>query len=238
MRMSANRPVFFILFLTGLLVLSFSSVACRATRQFGNPEPKGFLGDYSDLKKGEKGEARLIYIKPNVTWTRWARYKAVMIDSVTFWHGEDDTSVSPEDQQKLTDHLYQALHKQLSKDYEIVDKPGPGVLRIRAAITQAKGANVAGNVVTGVVPQIRLASMLVGLSTNTAKFVGGAAIEGEVTDSVSNERLLAAVDERAGTKRPDQMFSKWGDVEKAFDFWADRLRQRLESLRKGGGGEG
>ena len=234
MRSRMDRPVSSGILLTGLLVVSLTTAGCKATRPFGNPDPKGFLGDYSGLKKGGKGEAHLVYVKPDV---QWGKYAAVMIDSITLWRDTETATIPEEDEQQLTDYLYQAIHKQLSHDYESVDKHGPGVLRVRAAITEAKGANVAGNVVTGVVPQIRLASMLVGLTTGTAKFVGTAALEGEVTDSLTNARLLAAVDERAGTKRPDKMFSKWGDVEKAFDFWADRLRKRLESLRAGGSGD-
>ena len=74
-------------------------------------------------------------------------------------------------------------------------------------------------------------TMLGALATNTAVFVGKAAIEGEITDSVTNERLVAAVDERVGTKSLSGMFHKWSDVEKAFDTWAGHLRERLEELR-------
>ncbi|MFQ5458156.1 MAG: DUF3313 domain-containing protein [Myxococcota bacterium] len=211
-----------------LVLFSASLPSCRSTRGLGQAEPTGFLRDYSQLKKGERGEAQLVYINPA---TDFSQYDSVMIDSVTLWRSGETSGISPEDQQTLTDYLYAALHKQLSQDYEIVSNPGPGVLRVRAAVTEAKGAKVAANVVTGVVPQLRMATMAAGLATNTAKFVGQASIEGEVTDSVSGERLLAAVDQRAGTKSPGTMFTKWGDVEKSFDFWAHRLRARLAELR-------
>lgn len=218
-------PVFLVL---ALVIVSVALGACKSTRGLGGAEESGFLRDYSDLKAGERGEAQLVYINPDVDWSK---YNAVMIDSVTLWRDAETSDVPAAEQQQLTDHLYAAIHKQLSQDYEIVDKPGPGVLRVRAAITEAKGANVAANVVTGVVPQLRMASMVVGLGTNTAVLVGKASLEGEVTDSVSGERLLAAVDQRAGTKWPTTLFSKWGDVEKNFDFWANRLRERLAELR-------
>ena len=211
-----------------LVLFSASLVSCRSTRGLVDAEPAGFLRDYSQLKKGERGEAQLLYINPN---TDFSKYHAVMIDSVTLWRDTETSEVPPEAQQTLTDYLYAALHKQLSRDYEIASGPGPGVLRIRAAITEAKGAKMAANVVTGVVPQLRMATMVAGLATNTATFVGKASVEAEVTDSVSGERLLAAVDQRAGTKSPKTLFSKWGDVEKSFDFWAQRLRARLTELR-------
>ena len=223
-----SRAVFRGLLVLSLMIVSVSLAACKSTRGLGDAEPAGFLRDYSQLAPGDRGEAQLLYINPR---TDFSKYHAVMIDSVTLWRDAKTAAVSAVDQQMLTDHLYAALHKQLSQDYEIADKPGPGVLRVRAAITEAKGANVAANVVTGVVPQLRMVTMVGGLATNTAALVGKASLEGEVTDSVSGERLLAAVDQRAGTKSPTTLFSKWGDVEKSFDYWAERLRKRLAELR-------
>jgi acyl carrier protein len=101
------------------------------------------------------------------------------------------------------------------------------------ALTEAEGAIVAGVVVTGVIPNVRTLTMLGGLATDTAVVVGEASFEAELLDSVTDERLLAAVSERWGTKFPTSMFSKWADVEKACDFWAEQLRKRLESLRAG-----
>jgi hypothetical protein len=42
----------------------------------------------------------------------------------------------------LTDMAYKALSDKLREKFELADQPGPGVLRIRAALTEAKGANV------------------------------------------------------------------------------------------------
>jgi hypothetical protein len=113
----------------------------------------------------------------------------------------------------------------------MVDRPGPGTLRIRAAITEAKGARVVGNTITTVIPQARLLSTLTGLATNTQAFVGKAAIEGEITDSMSGRRLVAVVDERAGGKTLRGLGGKWKDVDNAFQYWAERLRTRLAELR-------
>jgi hypothetical protein len=213
----------------GVLGLWLGAAACEATRQTARAKPSGFLGDYSQLEKGESGEAQLVYINPD---TDFSKYNAVMIDSVTLWQNSQTSDVPAEQQQALTEHLYAALQRQLSQDYKIVSTPGPGVLRLRAAITEAKGANVAGSVVTGVVPQLRAVTMLGGLATNTTVFVGEAAIEVEITDAMTNERLVAAVDERAGTKSPSGMINEWSDVEKAFDYWAGRLRDRLREERR------
>ncbi len=207
----------------GLLV-----AACATTRQTRSVEKSGFLGDYSQLREGGDDEAQLVYIDPDADFSV---YNAILIDSVTLWHESDLSKIPAEELQALTDYLYSALQKELSKDYEIVNTPGVGVLRFRAAITEAKGARVVGNVVTSVIPQLRMLSSVAGLATDTQVFVGKCGIEAEMTDSLTNFRLMAAVDERAGTKALRGGLGEWSEVERAFDYWAERLRKRLETLR-------
>jgi hypothetical protein len=104
-------------------------------------------------------------------------------------------------------------------------------MRLRAAITEAKGARVLGNAVTSIVPQLRLLSTAAGLAADTAVLVGKVGVEAELTDSLTGERLLAAVDERAGTKALRGGLGKWSQVQEAFGFWANRIRERLSELR-------
>lgn len=212
----------------GLFSLILLVVGCSTTRQARNVETHGFLGDYSRLVEGKEDQAQLTYIDKSASFSK---YDAVMIDSVTLWRSKATSEISAEDQQMLTDYLYKAIHDQLSKDFRIVDRPGRGVLRIRAAVTEAVGANVVGNAVTSVIPQARVLSTLGGLAADSAMMAGSAAIEGEITDPLSGRRLLAAVDQRLGNKTLRGAFGKWSNVEKAFDYWAERLRTRLAELR-------
>jgi len=92
------------------------------------------------------------------------------------------------------------------------------------ALTEAKGARVALNTVTTVVPQLRAASTIAGLGTDTAALVGAASMEAEATDAITNARLAAVVDSRAGTKGITRMLSKWADVSAICDHWGERAR--------------
>lgn len=203
-------------------------VGCATTRQSrGTGEASGFLGDYSDLREGEKDESQLVYIRPDVDW---ARYDAIHLESVTLWRNEKTDDVPEEEQQILTDFLYNALHTELSKDYKMVDQPGPNVLQMRAAITEAKGSRAVMDTITSIVPQLRLLTTIVGMSAGTSVLVGKAGIEAEITDSMSRERLAAALDERQGTKAMRGGIKTWSDVKLAFEFWAKRTRERLATL--------
>jgi uncharacterized protein DUF3313 len=102
------------------------------------------------------------------------------------------------------------------------------------AITDAKGARVALNTVSKVVPQLRLLTTVGGLATDTQLLVGRAGVEAEILDGVTDQRLAAAADRRAGTKALRGGVGTWSDVENAFDYWSERLRTRLAELRQGG----
>ena len=224
--MSTKSRITSIVLVAACLAVALSG--CATTRQTRSVKPHGFLGDYSQLEKGKGGEAQLRYINPDANFSK---YNAIMLDSVTLWRTAGTTRLSAEDQKHLTDLLYVALDEELSKDYKMVNSPGPGVMRIRAAITEAKGSNVVGNTVTTIVPQARVVSILLGRATDVQVWVGKAAIEVDVTDSLSGERLAAAVDERAGAKTLRGLGGKWKDVYNAFDHWAEQLANRLEELR-------
>jgi hypothetical protein len=73
-------------------------------------------------------------------------------------------------------------------------------------------------------------STLLGAASDVQVFVGRATAEAELTDALSGERLLAAVDQRSGTKAIRGGIAKWSDVKLACDYWAGRVRTRLVEL--------
>ena len=58
----------------------------------------------------------------------------------------------------------------------------------------------------------------------------GAEAEMELLDSMSSERLAAAVDSRRGGKPASR--GVWEDTKDAFDYWARRFRERLDAARQ------
>ncbi len=184
----------------------------------GPPAESGFLRDYSQLAHVDGYPAALVYINPSANWSS---YDAVFIDSVTLWHDGKTAKVSEKDQQMLTDYFYKALADKIGERYRVAKGPGQGVLRLRAALTAAKGANVPLKAITTIIPQLRAATTLVGLGADIAVTVGEAIVEAEITDSISGVRLTAVVDERVGKKAVYQL-KKWSDVKAACEYWAER----------------
>jgi hypothetical protein len=209
-----------------LAAVALSSTGCgmiwptRARR--GEVGHTGFLGNYAQLKPHEGYEAQEVYINPSAAWSK---YSAFYIESVSMWVNQAEAAkLNPEDQQMITDMLYKALRDKLGEKFKLADHPGPGVIKLRAALTQVKGAKVALNAVTTVIPQLRVVSTLAGTAADTAALVGSASVEAEATDSITNERLGAAISARAGTKGLARAFSKWADVQAICDVWAERMR--------------
>ena len=212
---------------------SLCLVSCAPTHQTLSAEPSGFLGDYSQLREGKEGEALLVYVNPEADFKK---YDKILIDPISIYasKGSDLAGLSKEDQQSLLNYLDAALRKALKEDYAIVGEAGAGVMRLRVAMTETEGSMVVLDTVSSVVPIGAAISGIKRITFGTHTGVGLARVEAEIVDSVTNTRLLAAVDERAGSKYTGRFdkFSKWQDVRDAYDYWAEKIRVRLAELRK------
>ena len=212
--------------------------ACKTTRQTTKEkyvEPSGFLGDYSQLEPGTNGQARLVYIRSGVDWNK---YTKIWVKPVELWKSDEPDSpmnkVSPENQQKLIDLFNTAMVNTLSSNYTIVDQGGPDVLVIHAAITDAKKSKPVIGVVSAIYLPLKLISLGKQEIAGTGIGVGLVTIEAELLDGQTNQRLAAAVDSRSGTTALRSKFSgTFGDIEKSFEWWAQRLETRLAEEKAG-----
>ena len=196
------------------------------------PAPTGFMGsDYSLLKPGKEGQALLVYINPTVTWSN---YNKIMIEPVQFWDSSD-SSVSPADQQMLTGYFYTKLKEDLQKNFTIVDRPGPGVVVLQAALINASSATPGLRSVSVVIPQLRIINGVQSLGTGSYAFVGGAEAALKVTDGQTGQLIAAFIDKQQGGMAITTAAQwKWGDAENAMDYWAQKITQRAQELKTTG----
>lgn len=219
------------------LTLSLTTLAltsCTSTSQMRKTKATGFLGDYASLRKGEGSEAQLVYIKPGVNWRN---YNKIIIDPITAYAIPGNPLAKlPKDQlNALVGYLYSTLREQLSKDYQIVSTPGPGVLRLRVALTEAGAGKPVLGVMSSLTPPSIAVSALKTTITGSGTGTGSARVEMELLDSQTRRRLAAGVDAQSGNKRDFfGNFNKWDDAQDAFDNWAAKLQSRLMELRAGG----
>lgn len=230
------RPIIGVL---GMALLIGAS-GCAATQEAKSVEKSGFLGDYSMLTEGKRSlvmeghedEALLLYKNPDADWRK---YKKVILDPVTVWIGKDSqmAKVPGEDRQRLADALWAQFHESLKQDYELTTQPGPDVMRVQVAMTEADKSMVVLDTISSIVPQLRVLSGLKSGVTGVSAFTGSASGELKITDSETGGMLFAAVDRRGGTKSLRGLFNSWHDIEEAYRFWAEKLRFRLCQWRGG-----
>ena len=213
---------------------------CAGTQHAKSVEKSGFLGsDYAKLRKGETKtvgedpEALLVYRNDKADWKK---YTKIMLDPVTLWVSGKDSQLKEvpiEDRQRLGNLLWSKLDENLRKDYEMTTQPGPDVMRLQAALTEAGKSNAVLDTVTSIVPQARLLGGAKGVVTGVSAFTGSASAEMKITDTATGELLAAGVDRRGGTKSLSGVTNSWNDVEESFRFWAEKVRWRLCQSRGG-----
>ena len=216
----------------GPLVAACLLSGCGTTMQARKATPSGFLKDYSQLRPGAAGEALLVYKNPNVDF---GQYDKILMDPVKVYAGKDGkiAKIPREDLQSLVNYFGAAIREHLAADYKLVNQPGPGVMRLQVALTEARGAVVALDVISSVTPPGIALNGLKTLATGSPAATGSVGAECQALDSVSGARLFAAVDARVGEKYTGKFdkLNKWRAAQGAFDYWAQRLQERLREER-------
>ena len=157
-------------------------------------------------------------------------YHAFLFDPVVVMLGKSEPGkqASEEELKQLSVHLRDAFTAELTRGgYTIVDVPGAGVLRVRAALTELVPVDPVKNAA------VKAATLAIpgGMFIPTVD-IGQAAIEVDMRDCMTNARVAAFADRKAGRAyfnglRP---YHRWGDVESAFASWASEFRVRLDQI--------
>ena len=181
---------------------------CGAGDRPPGSECSGFLGDISQLRPGRGAQAQLIYINPQADFSS---YENVIIDPVAVWQGAGSCfpGVSPGELESLARDLGASMRKELAHEFQVLDRPAAGTLQIRIALVELRpGAANSGN-----------------------DLAGSVAIELEILDAVSGQRMIAAADSRGDGEEPRESQRAETNVRAAFDEWASRARDRLSLFR-------
>ncbi len=200
-----------------VLKIVFLLILCFALTVFMGCAKKTtfFHGGMPNFEPGPEGGVDLVDIKRGVDFSK---YKLLIIEPIRMHFDSTDqyTSIPSDILRDLRADFHRALADALGEDYPLVDNPRPDALLLRVLIT-------------GMVPSIPDAS------TNDRQWkylsVGGASIKAELVDSLTSERVAAAMDTKTGDNAEAvQSMDKWVHSKKAFRFWAKRLRIWLDKM--------
>ena len=190
----------------------------------------GFLKDYSQLKseKDPLGVERRIWASPRFTQ---ANYQKVLLEPISFYPSpQASDKVSMDALNEIRNYMDSAMRKALASAVSLTDAPGPGVARIRPAITAAAVAGV----------QLKAYQYVpVALAFTAVKETSGGSnrdvtlfVESEVTNSVSGEPLALVVRAAQGVQVKSNEKLTLQQAKPQIDKWAESVRQYFAARMK------
>lgn len=214
--------------LGALAALSFS--ACTSITPMEQTY-SGFLSDYSKLQKVDTtdGQVMMRWVNPQL---KQDSYKAVIVDPVTFY--PEPKYETPEQKQrweKISAYLTEQLRTEIAAKMPLTTTPGPGVLRLKTAITGI-ATPVEGLKFYEVTPITLVYAGATAAMGNRDRVVV-IYLEGESIDTETNTVLMQGV--RQGTAESLRDENDQLDVKKAkklLDTWAHTAVVTFQSLGK------
>ncbi|MBL4679310.1 MAG: DUF3313 domain-containing protein [Pseudomonadales bacterium] len=173
----------------------------------------GFISDYNSLKQAT--DTRYAFNGGNL-----AEYSSFIIDRPEILFRLEDLGkeniFTEEEVQNLVQYYHDRLIKAISeKDgYTVTDKPAKGVARIRVGLTALDKTIGALNVTI--------------YTKITGAGLGGAAMEGELVDSVTGEQLSAVIQWGSGSRILRAGYTKLGDAKLQINKWSKLLREGID----------
>jgi hypothetical protein len=199
-----------------LMIVAIGLLVVQCGCGGGGLEETGFLSDYSKLSKESS------HVMKYMNETALDGYSSFIVDKVNLhMHSKSKVrkelkkgDVTDQEVKDLTNYMHSAIVKAV-KDAgkKVVYQPGPGVVRIRVALTDIEKSSI-----VSAVPQ----ASLVGAG------IGGASMEAEMVDSQTGEQIGAVVQSKDGSRLPFTNLGEWTTVKKVIDKWAKTLQEKLE----------
>ena len=185
----------------------------------------------------------------------WKDYDKVMIERIHVYLSQDQgqTPIDPSDLKALLDYFHGALVKNLSPEVQLVDVPGPGVLRVKLALTSLVPTNALASMAGTAVPYGFVAEMGSGAATGrpvgSTPYLGKTGLEAQFRDGATGAVLGECADTQIGLKYAAELdkgsvaaaeawmngyvssFTSWSYAQDAFNKWSWAFARRLAELR-------
>ncbi len=211
--------------------IALAGCAGSSTMQSGAADPvphSGFLSDYSKLRPVEGADGTFRYIDSSANLHP---YNKILIDPVQVFvtSSPDYKGVQPDMLKRMADAFRMEFVGAMLSGYQVVEKPGPDVLRVRLAITGVQPVRPDLGI-TDFIP-IKAVFNVARDAAGAAPHVAEMSAEAEVLDA--NGRVVgAAVSTRKASKTlPQGEKITWADLQVIAATWAKGLRQQVDFAR-------
>ncbi len=166
--------------------------------------------------------------------TDFGKYRSIFVDPVEILAGPASRIASlPEEQREaLADTFSADVVSALRTSCHVAPRPGPGVIRVRLALSDATASNAVVKTVANYTPYVMIAYKVGSRTFNSGVgyFSGTATAEAYATDAATGDLLWQGVDRRGGTTALLQdTTDNWLDVHHAFQAWAGQFVTKLQA---------
>ena len=206
------------LLLVSLLV--FSSTLATADREIENKDFSGWMNDYDSLVFNEERNAFIFFNE-----AKRGTYTKVILDEVVIY--SENGEAAGEIAEQSTRYMSEGLAELLASKSLAASEPGPGILRLRLAITAVEKSKEDLKVYN-FVPVAAVFRGAQAATGNVATYID-AMFEAEMVDSVSGDRVAAIVakgiEETEKRSGDDLTFD---DVKPTLDKWLTQYSETLD----------
>jgi Protein of unknown function (DUF3313) len=245
------------------VAVALALAACAAPNMGGNGDVAsdnarnkvaavGFLSEPARLRPTPGGEGFLCWRQGDVNWKG---YDKLMIERIKVYIAPSSSQnpIDPSDLKTLVDYFHGALVQNLKSQAQIVEAPGPGVLRIRLALTSLVPTDAAKSLVGTAVPYGFVAEMGSGAATGrpagSTPYMGRTGVEAQFIDGASGHVVAECADTEIGLKYAAELdkgaasaaeawangyassFTSWTYAQDAFNKWSAAIAKRFGELR-------
>jgi hypothetical protein len=225
------------------------TIASEATG--ANVRRVGFLTDYARLAPMPGGGGMLCWREAGVAWKQ---YDKVMVERIQVYLKQGSSQpVDPTDLKMLIDYFHGDLVKAVKGEVQVATAAGPGVLRVRIALTDLVPTNQMASLAGTAVPYGFVAEIGSGAAdgkpAGSTPYLGQTGMEVQFRDGGTGKVLGECADTEIGLKYAADLnrgasgaaetwvngyldsFTSWNYAKQAFDKWSAAFAARFAELR-------
>ena len=230
-----------------------TSGVVASTQTAANVRRVGILTDYARLAPMPGGGGILCWRAAGVGWKG---YDKVMLERIQVFldPASDARPIDPTDLKMLIDYFHDAVVRDISRDVQVVKRTGPGVIRVKFALTSLVPTNTVASLAGTAVPYGFVAEIGSGAATGgpvgSTPYLGRTGMEVQFRDGASGRIIGECADTEIGLKYAADLnqgasgaaeawvngyvdsFTSWSYAKDAFDKWAAAFARRLRELQQ------
>jgi len=181
-----RSPIFITAMLSAFLVCGCAG---------GGVKPYHDLDSAKKLERNPDRRDTLVYKKYGVEGKKYGKF---LFEPTQVYQGTDEDfyGAEPEDKQAMAAFVDAEFRRVLAGKYEIVAKPGPGVMRVKFTVVGMEVTSPVAATASHLIPLGLAVNVIKGVAGMQGSYMGSVSLAGEFYDGESNDLLYAFVTKR------------------------------------------